>query len=236
MKQYPLFAARFAVAPILSGTMVVSVGRGSSLFEWAHAAVGIATIYVVLVLVLRSVMQPRLRWPAAVSLLLALLETVPSVPLLHAALALLLFTTLCWGYYATLAPEGSPVPPQRSRWLFLLPAMLLVPIGYGIAYRHQVGEMTEHVGTGMLGGGVLLIVAFVLQQNAANRPNLMAAARIALWTSLFQIVFGMATLVLRILEIDGGLPLAALRAAHITGAAFLLAATLLLALQLRTAE
>ncbi len=229
MKRAVVFAARFALAPILTGSMVVSVGAGSSAFERAHAVIGFATIYLIFGLVLLAAKERALRRPAAFALLLALLEAVPAVPILHAVVAPFLFATLAWAGSAR--SRSAAVAPEGGLAILILPLSLAIPIAYGVAYRHQTVGLQVHLGSAILVGGAILIAAVVFQQQHPERANLVLASQVALGAVLFQIVLGMAAMVIRMLDLENGLLLAVVRAVHIAGAAPLLAATAIMASQ-----
>ena len=231
MKRAVVFAARFALAPILTGSMVVSVGAGSSAFERAHAVIGFATIYLVFGLLVLAAKERALRIPAAVALLLALIEALPAMPMLHAVVAPFLFATLAWAGYAR--SRSAAVAPEGGLAILMLPLSLAIPIAYGVAYRHQTAGLEAHLGSAMLVGGAILIAAVVFQQQHPDRTNLVLASQVALGSVLLQVVFGMAAMVIRMLEVENGLLLAVVRAIHIAGAAPLLAATIVMVSEYR---
>jgi hypothetical protein len=59
-------------------------------------------------------------------------------------------------------------------------------------------------------------------------------ANLTIAAVLFQVAMGATALVIRMLEIEGGLTLGLARTAHFTGAAALLAASTMLAIQYRS--
>lgn len=232
MKRYPVFVLRFALAPTISGTFVVSMNGRASLVEWAHVAVGFAAIYLIIGLVLRSAMHRELRLPAATALFLALLEAIPGVPRLHAAVSPVLFATLAWAAMARPAEAAAGRSQTKAR-IFVLPAMVLAAILYGVGYRHATSGVALHIMAAMLAAGVLLCVCLVLNQNHPDNAALRGAANLTMAAVLFQIAAGATALVIRMLEIDGGPALGLARTAHITGAGAVLAAATMLAIQYR---
>lgn len=231
VKRYPVFVMRFALAPMISGPFVVSMCGTAAPVEWGHIIAGFATIYLIIGLLIRSFMYRELRLPAFVALLLALMEAIPGVPRLHAAVSPLLFTTLAW---ATVAMPSEPyVAGVRNKRIWILPALVLLAILYGVGYRHATSGFAPHIGAAMLAAGTLLIVCVVFQQNYSDDTVLRGVTSLAIAVVVFQIVAGATAFVVRMLDINGGLLLGLARTAHITGAALLLAITTMLAIQYR---
>lgn len=231
MKRYAVFVLRFALAPIVSGTFVVSMSGGASLVEWAHIVAGFATIYLIIGLVLRSAMYRELRLPAYTALGLALLEGIPGMPRLHAAISPLLFTALAWAAAASPAERGDA--PGKGWRIFVLPALVLTAIVYGVGYRHATSGVAMHIGAAMLAAGVILCFCVAITQNHPQDAALRGMANLTMAVVLFQIAAGGTALVVRLLEINGGLALGLARAAHVAGAGPVLAASTMLAIQYR---
>lgn len=231
MKRYPVFVLRFALAAMISGTFVVSLGAPASLIEWAHIVTGIATIYLIIGLVMRSAVYRELRRPAFAALILALAEAVPGVPRLHAALSPILFAVLAWAAIA--APVGMGIAPTGRKRIFILPALVLGAIVYGVDYRHATSGVGLHIAAAMLAAGVLLCVCMVINQNHPDDAGLRGVANMTMAAVLFQIAAGATALVIRMLDINGGLALGLARTAHITGAGLVLAAATVLAIRYR---
>lgn len=234
MKRYPVFVLRFTLAAMISGPFVVSMGGHAAVVEWAHMIVGIAVIYLIIGLLIRSAVYRELRMPASAALLLALLEAVPGMPRLHAAISPVLFATLAWAAIAR--PQKQAAAPARRRRIFGLPALVLLAIVYGVGYRHATSGVALHIAAAMLAAGVMLCVCMVVNQNHPNEATLRGVANMTVAAVLFQIAAGATALVIRMLDINGGLALGLARTAHITGAGLLLAASTLLAIQYRRGE
>jgi heme A synthase len=234
MKRYALFTGRFVLVPMISGTFVVSQSRPASLIEWAHVITGFATIYLILGLLLFSFssrQHARLRLPAAVALALVLLEGIPGVPRLHALVSPLLFAILAWAATA-LFPEPQPTP-ARSRWIFALPTLVLLAIFYGVGYRHQTSGVLSHLGAALSAAGILLGYCVYLNDRYPADRKLRTVSSLTIAAIIFQVVFGIVAYIVSLLEINGGLILSVARAAHITGAGLVLAASVELAIQFR---
>ena len=221
MKRYPVFVLRFALAAMISGTFVQ--------IEWAHIIVGIATIYLIIGLVMRSAGYPELRLPAYIALALALTEAVPGMPRLHAAVSPALFATLAC---AAIAEPTASAPISGRIRILGLPALVALAIVYGVGYRHATSGVAIHLAAAMLAAGVLLCFCMILNQNTDN-PALRGAANLTVAAVLVQIAAGATALVIRMLDVDGGLALGLARTAHITGAGLVLAASTVLAIRYR---
>lgn len=231
MKRYTVFVARFALVPMISGPFVVSQRGPAGMFELAHAASGIAAIYLTLFLLLKAVKNRQIRVQAVVALLLGLAEAIPGMPRLHAAISPILFATLVWAVIS-LPDTHQPAPPGRLR-IFALPVLVLLPILYGVGYRHQTSGFLPHIGAALLIAGLLVMFSMVLKERRAADARLQRACNITIAAVILQIVLGIAAFVIRLLEIESGLLLQVVRTLHITGAASVLAATVELAVQYR---
>jgi hypothetical protein len=231
MKRYAVFTAKFALAPMISGPFVVSTtGRASGL-EWAHIITGFATIYLILGMLLISTKHAEFRLPAVVTLTVGLLEAIPGMPQLHAAVSPVLFATLAWAVIAL--PAEQETARGKSRWIFVLPALVLLPIFYGVGYRHQTSGFLPHIGAALPVAGLLLIFCAALNERHPADTKLRRACNLTIAAVLFQIVSGIVVFMIRLLEIESGLFLGIARTAHITGAAPVLAASTELAIQYR---
>ena len=162
MKRYATFTARFALAPMISGCFVVSMTGRASWLELAHVATGFATIYLIIGLLLIPAKQPRNRLPAIMALAAGLLEAVPGMPRLHAAVSPVLFATLAWA--VMVLPSGQEIDRAKSRWIFTLPALVLLPILYGVGYRHQTSSFVPHIGAALGVAGLLLCFCIALNE------------------------------------------------------------------------
>ena len=173
----------------------------------------------------------KLRLPAAVAFAVALLEAIPGVPRLHALVSPVLFAILAWAATA-LFPEPQPTP-ARSLWIFALPALVLLAIFYGVGYRHQTSGVLSHLGASLSAAGLLLGYCVYLNDRHASNRNLRTVCNLTIAAIIFQVVFGIVAYIISLLEINGGLILSLARAAHITGAGLVLAASVELAIQYR---
>lgn len=231
MKKYARFVALFALAPMISGPFVVSTQGTASGIEWAHVLAGLATIYLILLLLLRAAANRQIRLQAGLALLAALVEAIPGMPRLHALMSPVLFATLAWAVMATASgPKGES---ERSRWIFAVPGLVLAPVFFGIGYRHQTSGFLPHIGVALAVAGFLVIFCTSVRERNASQAALRRACNLTIAAVIVQITFGIAAFVIRLLEIENGLLLAVVRTLHITGAAPVLAATIELAIQYR---
>lgn len=223
MRRYAIFSACFALVPLVSGPFVVSVTSRASALEWAHLVSGVALAYLAFGLVLLSARYRELRLPSSLALAAGILMAIPGVPRLHAALAPVLVTTLV---LAATALPGKPRLAQGWPRRFLLPALVLFPIVFGVGYRHQTAAFLPHIitATPIAGTLILLAVSRNRRRTAARNTQLVTVV-------LLQLASGLAVFIIRVLEFQGGLTLVAARSAHITGSALVLSLTFALALE-----
>jgi hypothetical protein len=231
MKRYAVFTARFTLVPMICGPFVVSTSGRASGLEWAHIITGYATVYLIIGLVLFSAGYPQLRLPAIVALAVSLLEAIPGTPQLHAAVSPILFATLTWAVLAR--PAAEETARGKSRRIFALPALVLLPLYYGVGYRHQTSSFVPHLGAALPVAGFLAGFCMFMNERHPENRTLRRACNLALAAVLSQVVFGIVVFIVRLLGIEGGLLLAYARTAHITGAALVLSATTELAIQYR---
>jgi heme A synthase len=231
MRRYAVFLVRFALVPVVSGTFVVSSNGHASPMEWAHVVFGFITVYLIFGLLLLSARHRELFLPASLALAEALLEAVPGMPRLHAAVSPFLFATLAWA--AVRLPAGQRRPRPKSGLVLILPLLVMPAILFGVGYRHQTSGVVAHLGLAMLAAGSLLIFAVAISQRSSIDPQLRGVCNLAIAAVLLQVVAGSAVLVMRMLDLEAGLPLAIARTTHIAGAGPLLAASAMLAIQYR---
>lgn len=231
MKKYAAFVARFALVPMISGPFVVSMRGPASALEWAHILAGVATIYLTLWLLLKAAAHRQIRLQASLAFFAALLEAIPGVPRLHAMVSPILFATLAWAVMAV--PPELKCERAKTPWIFAVPALVLLPVFFGVGYRHQTSGFLPHVSAALLVAGFLLIFCTILRERSSSNPAMRRACNLTIGAVILQITLGAAAFVIRLLEIENGLLLALARTLHITGAAPLLAATIELAIQYR---
>jgi hypothetical protein len=231
MKRYAAFTARFALVPMIGGPFVVSMTGTAAAVEWAHIVTGFATLYLIFGLLLISAKHPEIRLPATVALAVGLLEAIPGVPRLHATASPVLLASLSWALMAL--PSKQETGRGKSRRIFLLPAMVLLPIFYGVGYRHQTSSFVPHLAAALPVAGLLVGFCMLLNERHPADTKLRRACNVAIAAVLLQVVFGLVAFMISLLGINGGLLLAFTRTAHITGAALVLAAITELAIQYR---
>ena len=234
MKRYTVFVARFALVAMISGPFVVSPRGPADALELAHIVSGIATFYLTLILLLKAVKNRQIRLQATAALALCLMEALPGMPSLHAAVSPVLFAVLAWAVVSV--PEGPPLLSANRPWIACLPALVLLPILYGVGYRHQTSGFLPHIGAALLVAGFLVMCSMVLRDRHPGDERLRRACNLTIAAVVVQIVLGIAAFVIRLIEIENGLLLAVVRTLHITGAAAALAATTELAIQYRRSQ
>jgi hypothetical protein len=138
---------------------------------------------------------------------------------------------LAWGVISL--SDDSSAAAERSPWIVAVPAAVLLPIFYGVSYRHQTSGFLPHVGAALLVAGFLVMFSMVLKERHPADTRLCQACTLTIAAVVVQIVFGIGAFVIRLLEIENGLLLTIVRTLHITGAGPVLAASTELAVRYR---
>lgn len=124
---------------------------------------------------------------------------------------------------------GWPSLRSLSIWL---PTMIALQVGLGAAFRHRVlGLMPHVVGAMLISMFILVVGSFVLQQ-CKDHAALSLAGRALMVTTFVQVFLGLAVFTVRSMPPDAGVILVAATAHVVTGAA-LLAASIVLGMQIR---
>jgi hypothetical protein len=217
VKRYAVFVSRFALAVIISGSFVTSENEHGSVVGWAHTVAGFALIYLIIALLLRSVVHRKGRAVAGIALFLALIEAIPGVPRVHAFVSPVLYAVLFWG----VSEHG-----RLRRWW--LPALVATAIFFGVGYRYESASVVAHLGAAMLAAGILIGFCMWIQEKQPPESPARGLASVTIAAVIFQVTAGIGVLVIRMIDMDGGLPLAMARTAHFTGAGVLLGMSLLI--------
>ena len=212
---------------MISGTFAVAASGRESVIAWAHTIAGFAMIYLIIAMLLRAIVSGTGRALALCALLFALLEAIPGQPRIHAFVSPLLFACL---FRASLPAPGAV---QRGKRVWWLPALVLTAIFFGVGYRYQSASVVAHLGIAMVAAGLLIGLSMMIQEKTPAQSPVRGAAALTIAAVIFQITAGIAVLVIRMIDRDGGLPLATARTAHFTGAGILLGITVLLVIQYR---
>jgi len=220
MKRF-LGALAIAGLAVIAGGAVVTGGHP----EWiaVHRTLAIALGLMMLPLV-------RAGTPGRIALILTAIEIVPGVPVLHACLAPVILALIVFLW-------GEPVMPAAARdslssFAIAIPPLLLLQIAMGAAYRHKVWGVMPHMGGAMIVTTTALILSVLLMQRRSDLKN---PATIFMCVVLAQVTLGIASFVLRLLEIDKGVWFTLATAAHVTMGAATLASSVWLARRVNAA-
>ena len=123
--------------------------------------------------------------------------------------------------------------PSMRSLAVLTPVLVLLQIFLGASFRQKVFTLMPHILGAMLVAIVILMESiFVLQQFPAHRA-LRPAAKTLLGVAFGQVFLGMTALIIKSMAEDTDLAVIVTVAAHITGGAVTLAATVVLSILIR---
>jgi len=238
----------------LSYGQVIPEMTGGVLFETGHRM--IATVVGVLTIILaiwiaradKRVWMRRLGW-VALSLVVAqgllggatvlLLQPAP-VSIAHACLAQLFFSvTVAIAVFTSRKWQEGPEPVEDYGWpslrslALLTPVLVLLQIGLGAGFRHRAFGLLPHVTGAMIVPLVILLLgSFVLHQFPKHRS--LRPAAVGLLTITFaQVVLGILAYIARMNAADYPLAMVLTTVAHVATGGLTLAASVVLAIQIR---
>jgi heme A synthase len=216
----------------------------------AATAVSLLTLGVVLWLVFTDPrpLARRLGWLTLVIAVLqdsvghaAVLTLIPiTAGIAHALMAPLFFAATVAIVVVT-SPGWSRGPehvsdygwPSMRSLAITTPILVLLQIALGAAFRQKALTLLPHVlGAMFVALAILLQSIFVLQQFPTHRA-LRAAAKTLLGIAFGQVFLGLTALIIKSMADDAAPPVVATVAAHVTGGAVTLAATIVLSILIR---
>jgi cytochrome c oxidase assembly protein subunit 15 len=164
----------------------------------------------------------------------------PAVSVSHACLAQLffsttvaiaIFTSQSWQNGAETV-EDYGKPSLRSLAL-LIPALVLVQIALGAAFRHGAMTVIPHIlGAMVVAAAILIVCAFVLHQFPEHRALRPTAVTLMAVTSV-QVLLGIGAYYTRLEALRNPLAMVILTVAHVATGALTLASSVALAIQIR---
>lgn len=227
---------------------------GGVLFEHGHRMiatfVGILTIGLVIFL-LRA--EPRkwmrnLGWAALGGVILqgllggltVLLLLPPAVSVSHACLAQLFFsTTVAISLFTSRSwLEGPRIvedygKPSLRSLAIVTPSLVLVQIALGAAFRHgAIGVLPHIFGAMVVSLAILIVGAFVLNQ-FPNHPALRSSSVWLLTITLVQVMLGLGAYYTRATAAENPAAMVVTTVIHVAVGALTLAASIVLAIQIR---
>jgi heme A synthase len=161
-------------------------------------------------------------------------------PLVHASLAPLVFaifvaiavvTSSSWNE----APELVEDQAASTLRLFaiVMPALMLLQIMLGAAYRHKLTGLLPHLGGAMIVSLATLVLGMLVVRRHPEHRKLRAAATWLISIFLVQVTLGMAAFIMPLLKLPSPVPVIAVTASHVVVGSLTLAASLVLAMQVQ---
>ena len=238
----------------LSYGQVIPNMTGGVLFETGHRMIaGVVGILTIILAIWIAYVEKR-AWMrrlggAAVSLIVAqallggatvLMLQPPPVSVAHACLAQLFFSvTVAIAVFTSRKWQEGPEPVEDYGWpslrslAILTPVLILVQIALGAGFRHRAFGLLPHVIGAMLVPLVILLAGiFVLQQFPKHR-SLRPSAIALLSITGVQVFLGVIAYIARINAFEYPLAMVLTTVAHVATGGLTLAASVVLAIQIR---
>lgn len=164
----------------------------------------------------------------------------PTLAIFHAVLAPVLLSTVTAS--AVMTSGGWQRGPQMTGvrgWPSLptlagsAPFLVLMQIGLGAAYRHKAASVLPHMFGALVVTLLMMTICIVILQHFGDHNSLRTAAVAGLSIVLAQIAVGIAAFAMRLLNFDNSAFFVILTVAHVANGASTLAASVVLALQIR---
>lgn len=237
----------------LSYGQVMPQMTGGVFFEHGHRLVatfvGILTIGLAILLTLkeRRRWMRVLGWTALAAVIVqgllggltVLLLLPPAVSVSHACLAQLFFSlTVAIALFTSPSWQRGPEmvddygKPSLRSLAIVAPALVLVQIALGAAFRHgAIGVMPHVIGAMIVTLVIMIVSLFVLHQFPAHRS--LHAAGVALLSITFvQVLLGLGAFFARMEAVEHPLAMVLSTVAHVATGALTLAASIVLAIQI----
>jgi hypothetical protein len=232
-------AAAFALLAIASGAVVTSFVTSFATSDHRsltaiHAAFGIAAV--VLVCSSAFINHSENRSAALVALAFGVIECLlqgqtPATAIIHACLAPVLFSICVAG---AIMPDSSAGNNEGHSTFRLVvrasPALVLLQIALGAAYRHKAIGVMPHMAGATLVAGFLLTVCILVLHRLPQSSLLRRAAGALLGIVLLQVSLGIAVFVMRLLDLETTPAFLPAAVAHVVVGSLTLAASLVLAI------
>ena len=238
----------------LSYGQVIPEMTGGVLFETGHRlvaqVVGILTIILAVWIsrVEKRAWMRRLGWLAlggvvAQGLLggatVLLLQPAP-ISIAHACLAQLFFSvTVAIAVFTSRNWQQGPEPvddygrPSLRSLAILTPVLVWAQIGLGAGFRHRAFGLMPHVIGAMIVPLAILLVGMFVQQQFPKHRALRRAATALLIITMSQVLLGLAAYLARINAAEYPLSMVFATVAHVATGGLTLAASVVLAIQIR---
>ncbi len=159
----------------------------------------------------------------------------PATTIVHACLSPVFFAAcVAIGLRSADGQPAGGLATRRSGLRLLVksaPALVLLQIILGAAYRHKAIGVMPHMAGAMLVAGLLLIVCTIVLQRFPESPPLQTIAGALLGIVLLQVSLGIAVFVMRLLDVESTPAFLPTAVAHVTVGSVTLAATTALAIR-----
>ena len=171
--------------------------------------------------------------------LTVLLLLPPAVSVSHACLAQLFFsTTVAIVVFTSRGWLGGPDlvedygKPSLRNLSGVIPALILIQIALGAAFRHgAIGVLAHVIGAMVVSLAILILCAFVLLQ-FPDHKTLRGAAKTLLAVTLAQVFLGIEAYFARLVAAEKPVPMLVFTIAHVATGALTLASSVVLAIQI----
>jgi hypothetical protein len=163
---------------------------------------------------------------------LTILHAIVAPLFLSSVIVIAFYTPQDWINGPTIIDTTTAWPslPLAAR---LTPLLVILQISLGAAYRHKIFGVMPHMAGAMLVVLALLVVSVLLLQSFPTHPTLRPVAIAAMSVVLLQVSLGITAFVMRLMDFDTGNGFVFLAAAHVCVGALTLAASIVLALEVR---
>jgi cytochrome c oxidase assembly protein subunit 15 len=240
-----------ASLPIANGASLA--GYGGIFSERGHyivaGVVGLLTAGLV-VWLLRDAKRAWLRplgWAALCAIVIegalgfgAYSTTAAAVAILHACLAqiffsivaaIAVFTSSGWERDPELVEDNAR--PSVRTLAIVTPALVLAQVVLGAEFRHKVLGVLPHIAGAIVVALLILVTCMVVDQQFPKHRALRSAAHALMTITFLQVALGIATITVQMMTTEDTPSALYTGIAHVTNGALTLAASLVLALQVR---
>ena len=247
---------RYAVLVVISSLILIAMGayitsqasgrqpmsRGV-LDAVVHKDVAVAVGILALGLVVWQLLEPGERLPGWIALGFFAFEGWIGwlgAPLFHASLAPLAFaifvaiavvTSSGWNEAPELVEDQAAATLRLSA--IAMPALMLLQIMLGAAYRHKLTGVIPHLGGAMIVSFATLALGMLVVRRHPEHRKLRTAATWLISIFLVQVVLGFAAFIIPLLKLASPAPVIAVTASHVVVGSLTLAASLVLAMQVQ---
>ncbi len=219
--------AAVVLLAIASGAFLTSAKQGYAV----HVALSVAAIAAMLYFARTSRFARASLAAMAISAAIGWLA--PSAAVWHAVIG-----HLAIAFAAAAVISSAKIDPiSPGEWHALRPAALVAPlavyfqIAMGALYRHQVTGIMPHMFGAMVVALLSLVVSVIVLQHFGERRDLKKAATSLISAVLLQVCLGVTAFVMQLLEANTNPAYVWISAAHVTVGSVVLAAGVLMAIE-----